>query len=43
MREAGGVVTDWAGDAGPGSVSGDIVAGPPAVHESGDLLELNRE
>jgi len=36
IREAGGVVTDWSG--GPGFLSGDIVAGSPAVHEA--LLEL---
>ena len=32
VREAGGVVTDWAGDAGAWLASGDILAGPPAVH-----------
>jgi myo-inositol-1(or 4)-monophosphatase len=32
VREAGGVVTDWAGDQGRWLVSGDIVAGSPAVH-----------
>ena len=31
VREAGGVVTDWVGDAGPGC-GGNILAGPPAVH-----------
>jgi myo-inositol-1(or 4)-monophosphatase len=38
VREAGGVVTDWAGD--PASVfrSGDIVAGSPAWHEA--MLEI---
>ena len=36
IREAGGVVTDW--DGGPGYLSGDILAGSPAVHEA--LLEL---
>jgi myo-inositol-1(or 4)-monophosphatase len=30
ISEAGGVVTDW--DGGPGWLSGDILAGPPAVH-----------
>jgi myo-inositol-1(or 4)-monophosphatase len=30
IEEAGGVVTDWKG--GPGWLSGDILAGPPAVH-----------
>jgi myo-inositol-1(or 4)-monophosphatase len=38
IREAGGVVTDWAG--GQGWLSGDIVAGGPAVHDA--LLELTR-
>jgi myo-inositol-1(or 4)-monophosphatase len=38
VREAGGVVTDWAGDEKRWLYSGDIVAGPPAVHEV--LLEL---
>ncbi len=38
VEEAGGVVTDWAG--GPGYLSGDILAGPPAVHRA--LLELAR-
>jgi myo-inositol-1(or 4)-monophosphatase len=33
VREAGGVVTDWQGDSGAWLTSGDIVAGPPAVHE----------
>ncbi len=33
VREAGGVVTDWAGDPEAWLWSGDIVAGPPAVHE----------
>ncbi len=32
VREAGGVVTDWAGDRAAWLSSGDIVAGPPAVH-----------
>ncbi|HEX9121842.1 MAG TPA: inositol monophosphatase family protein [Actinomycetota bacterium] len=36
IEEAGGVVTDW--DGGPGYLSGDILAGPPAVHA--ELLEL---
>ena len=31
MREAGGAVTDWAGTGE--FLSGDIMAGPPAVHE----------
>jgi myo-inositol-1(or 4)-monophosphatase len=33
VREAGGVVTDWQGDPRAWLTSGDIVAGPPAVHE----------
>jgi myo-inositol-1(or 4)-monophosphatase len=32
VREAGGVVTDWSGDEAAWLTSGDIVAGPPAVH-----------
>jgi myo-inositol-1(or 4)-monophosphatase len=32
IQEAGGLVTDWAGDAGAWLESGDILAGPPAVH-----------
>jgi myo-inositol-1(or 4)-monophosphatase len=32
IEEAGGVVTDWAG--GPGYLSGDILAGSPAVHSA---------
>jgi myo-inositol-1(or 4)-monophosphatase len=32
VREAGGVVTDWRGDDRAWLQSGDIVAGPPAVH-----------
>jgi myo-inositol-1(or 4)-monophosphatase len=40
VREAGGVVTDWAGDHRAWLDSGDIVAAPPAVHER--LLELIR-
>ena len=31
VQEAGGVVTDWAG--GDGWLRGDILAGPPPVHE----------
>jgi myo-inositol-1(or 4)-monophosphatase len=38
IQEAGGVVTDWAG--GEGWMAGDVLAGPPAVHEA--LLELAR-
>jgi myo-inositol-1(or 4)-monophosphatase len=33
VREAGGVVTDWAGDEKQWLWSGNIVAAPPAVHE----------
>ncbi len=33
VREAGGVVTDWAGDGSAWLHSGDILAGPPQVHE----------
>lgn len=40
VREAGGVVTDWEGDDRAWLVSGDIVAGPSAVHER--LLGLTR-
>jgi myo-inositol-1(or 4)-monophosphatase len=36
IQEAGGVVTDWSG--GSGWLSGDILAGPPAVHA--ELLRL---
>ena len=38
VREAGGVVTDWRGDAHAWLDSGDIVAAPSAVHER--ILEL---
>lgn len=38
VEEAGGVVTDWTG--GPGYLSGDVLAGPPAVHRA--LLGLAR-
>jgi myo-inositol-1(or 4)-monophosphatase len=40
VREAGGVVTDWAGDPNAWLWSGDIVAGPPAVHEQ--LVAITR-
>jgi myo-inositol-1(or 4)-monophosphatase len=40
VREAGGVVTDWSGDEAAWLTSGDIVAGPPAVHAV--LLDLAR-
>jgi myo-inositol-1(or 4)-monophosphatase len=40
VREAGGVVTDWSGDERAWLTTGDIVAGPPAVHA--ELLELAR-
>ena len=33
VREAGGVVTDWAGDDTAWLTSGDIVAAPRAIHE----------
>ncbi|GIV00118.1 MAG: inositol monophosphatase [Actinomycetota bacterium] len=39
IQEAGGVVTDWTG--GDGWLSGDILAGSPAVHE--ELLRLAGE
>lgn len=39
IEEAGGVVTDWTG--GPGYLSGDILAGPPAIHA--DLLAMAGE
>jgi myo-inositol-1(or 4)-monophosphatase len=38
IDEAGGVVTDWEG--GPDYLSGDILAGSPAVHA--ELLEIVR-
>jgi myo-inositol-1(or 4)-monophosphatase len=38
VREAGGVVTDWAGDPRAWLASGDIVAGPPVLH--GRLLDV---
>jgi len=38
VREAGGVVTDWQGDDVAWLHSGDIVAGPPAVHAR--IIEL---
>jgi myo-inositol-1(or 4)-monophosphatase len=40
VREAGGFVTDWAGDPDAWLDSGDIVVGNPAVH--GRILELAR-
>jgi myo-inositol-1(or 4)-monophosphatase len=40
VREAGGVVTDWSGDEEAWLTSGDIVAGPPAIHSM--MLELAR-
>ncbi len=40
VREAGGVVTDWVGDPDEWLVSGNILAGPPAVHAA--LLEITR-
>jgi myo-inositol-1(or 4)-monophosphatase len=38
VREAGGVVTDWAGDDRAWLRSGNVLAGPPAVHAA--LLEI---
>jgi myo-inositol-1(or 4)-monophosphatase len=38
VREAGGVVTDWAGDGKGWLTSGNVVAGSPEVHQF--LLEL---
>ncbi len=38
VREAGGVVTDWTGDADAVFVSGDILAGTPAWHAA--MLEI---
>ena len=38
--EAGGVVTDWAGDEEAWLASGDILAAPPPVHKV--LLDLAR-
>lgn len=38
VREAGGVVTDWAGDPDAVFVSGDILAGTPACHAA--MLEI---
>jgi len=38
VLEAGGVVTDWAGDTAAWLTSGDILAAPPAIHEV--LLDL---
>ncbi len=34
VREAGGVVTDWSGDPSAWLASGDVVAGPPMIHEA---------
>jgi fructose-1,6-bisphosphatase/inositol monophosphatase family enzyme len=39
IREAGGTVTDWAGT--DDVLSGDILAGPPAVHA--ELLRIAAE
>jgi myo-inositol-1(or 4)-monophosphatase len=38
VREAGGIVTDWQGDDRAWLRSGNVLAGPPAVHAA--LLEL---
>ena len=40
MTEAGGVVTDWAGDEVAWLSSGDILAAPAPVHQV--LLDLAR-
>lgn len=40
VREAGGVVSDWSGDADAWLESGDIIVGSPEVH--GAVLELVR-
>jgi myo-inositol-1(or 4)-monophosphatase len=34
VREAGGVVTDWEGDDGAWLRSGNVLAGPPEMHEA---------
>jgi myo-inositol-1(or 4)-monophosphatase len=34
VREAGGTVTDWSGDGRAWLTSGDVVAGPPHIHET---------
>jgi myo-inositol-1(or 4)-monophosphatase len=39
IREAGGTITDWVGS--PDVLSGDILAGPPAVHN--ELLRIAAE
>ena len=39
IREAGGIVTDWAGDPDAWLASGNILAAPPAIHTA--LLELS--
>jgi myo-inositol-1(or 4)-monophosphatase len=38
IREAGGIVTDWEGNERGWLVTGNILAGPPAVHDA--LLSL---
>jgi myo-inositol-1(or 4)-monophosphatase len=45
VREAGGVVTDWQGDDRAWLTSGEVVAGPPAVHERilGLIAEAGKE
>jgi myo-inositol-1(or 4)-monophosphatase len=40
VRESGGVVTDWVGDPDAWLATGNILAGPPAVHAR--LLEITR-
>ena len=41
VREAGGVVTDWAGDDRAWLDSGNVVVGPPQVHSA--MLDLIRD
>ncbi|HYV59277.1 MAG TPA: inositol monophosphatase family protein [Acidimicrobiia bacterium] len=40
VREARGVVTDWSGDERAWLTSGDIIAGPPSIHD--EMLRLIR-
>jgi myo-inositol-1(or 4)-monophosphatase len=41
IREAGGVVTDWEGREDGFLASGDILAGPPAIHDALYALARN--
>ena len=41
IEEAGGRVTDWSG--GPDYLSGDVLAGPPRVHEALIALAAQHE